>query len=72
MDDLLFLFLGWPLLRRFFGRNGDPFGDQTNPSAEDILRRRYAQGEITREQFEEMQHTLAQTTESPNHAQSGV
>jgi len=44
MDDLLFSFLGWPLLRRFFGHSGDPFGDQ----AQDILHCRSAQGEITR------------------------
>ncbi len=35
-----------------------PTGAEQGESLLDILKRRYALGEITREQFEEMKHTL--------------
>ena len=58
MDDLLFFIFGWPLLRRLFGGRGPAFDGTDEPSAEEILRQRYARGEITREQFEQMQQVL--------------
>jgi putative membrane protein len=44
------------LVRALVGRN--VFGQLGQDSALDILRRRYAAGEITKEQFEEMKRTL--------------
>ncbi len=61
MDELLIWLLlfggGLPLLRRWLGRFG--LGVGADDSAFDTLRRRYAAGEITREQFEEMKEVLA-------------
>ncbi len=38
----------------------------------DILKRRYALGEITREQFEELKQTLGVSDASPAHEQAQV
>lgn len=38
---------------------GDAPKEPAPPSPDDILKARYARGEITREQFEEMRRTLA-------------
>ncbi len=38
--------------------NRNVFGQPSQDSALEILRRRYAAGEITKEQFEEMKRTL--------------
>jgi putative membrane protein len=38
--------------------NGNVFGPPSHDSALEILRRRYAAGEITKDQFEEMKRTL--------------
>ncbi len=53
---LLLLGGGLPLLRRWLARFGFAMG--ADDSAFDTLRRRYAAGEITREQFEEMREVL--------------
>ncbi len=62
MDELMIWLLlfggGLPFLRRWLGRFGFAMG--TDDSAFDTLRRRYAAGEITREQFEEMKQVLTQ------------
>ncbi len=58
MDDLLLLLFGWPWLRRWFGGQGPAIGAPEEPAAGEILRRRYARGEITREQFDEMRAVL--------------
>lgn len=52
------LLMGWapPFLRRWRRRFGLSLG--ADDSALDMLRRRYASGEITREQFEEMREVL--------------
>ncbi len=61
MDELLIwlVLLGWgpPFLRRWLRRFG--LGVGADDSTLDTLRRRYAAGEITREQFEEMKEVLA-------------
>ena len=44
-------------VRTLTGRHG--FGQPSQDSALEILRRRYAAGEITKEQFEEMKRTLS-------------
>jgi putative membrane protein len=55
---LLFsIFRGRGAARYRSGRRDLDFDDR-GQSAEDILRRRYAAGEISREQYEEMRHTL--------------
>ena len=65
MEELLLLALmglgGAPLLRWLQRAMGgpDPVADDSDDSAVALLRRRYAAGEITREQFEEMRRTLA-------------
>ena len=46
------------VLRLFSGRRGSWDGPLYSDSPAEILRRRYAAGEITREQYEEMRHTL--------------
>ena len=60
MDELFIwlLLMGWapPFLRRWRRRFGLSVG--TDDPALDMLRRRYASGEITREQFEEMKEVL--------------
>jgi uncharacterized membrane protein len=62
MEELLLwlVLLGWapPFLRRWLRRFG--LGVGAEDSALETLRRRYASGEITRAQFEEMQEVLAQ------------
>jgi uncharacterized membrane protein len=66
------LFIGlilWLVVRIFRGRRGYRRGydsyyegytqrDYSQQTPEEILRRRYAAGEISRDEFEEMQHTL--------------
>ncbi|HET8627704.1 MAG TPA: SHOCT domain-containing protein [Thermomicrobiales bacterium] len=65
MEELLLLALlglgGAPLLRWLQRALGgpDPVADDSEDSAVALLRRRYAAGEITREQYEEMRRTLA-------------
>jgi putative membrane protein len=46
------------LFRRFSAPSTVETGGPDAPSSLEILRRRYAAGEITREQFEEMRHVL--------------
>ena len=46
------------LLVRAVIHSGPPAARPGEESAEDILRRRYAAGEITREQFEQMRRDL--------------
>jgi uncharacterized membrane protein len=58
MDDLLLFMSGWPLLRRWLGGQGPALDGTEHPSAREIVRRRYARGEIGREQFAEMQKVL--------------
>ncbi len=41
---------------------------ESQPSATEILKRRYAQGEITSEQFKEMMQVLSTTGSEPAHA----
>jgi len=64
---MIFMMLFWValivglvvLIRWFVVRTPEaPPGGQGGPSAVEILRRRYARGEITREQFEQMLHDL--------------
>ena len=45
-------------LARFFGRQGGSRGHHEE-SALDILQKRYARGEITKEQYEEMRRNLS-------------
>jgi uncharacterized membrane protein len=44
--------------RSFIGCSTGRWIPRRSESPSDLLRRRYSQGEITREQFEEMGHTL--------------
>lgn len=61
MEELLLLALlglgGAPIIRWFRRAFGSPEA-VSGDSARALLRRRYAAGEITREQFEEMRQTL--------------
>ena len=53
------------LVRLFRGRGFSAYRDEPNPTelpADEILRRRYAAGEISREQYEEMRRTLEPST----------
>jgi uncharacterized membrane protein len=51
------------VIRMFRGFSGRPFGamPRRDLSASEILRRRYATGEITREQYDEMRRTIDPT-----------
>ena len=42
-------------------QQGHPEGETSAETAQEILRQRYAAGEITREQFDEMRQTLGRT-----------
>jgi putative membrane protein len=59
---MMLLFLGLlivgivVLVRALTGRS--VFGQPSNDSALEVLRRRYAAGEITKDQFEDMKRTL--------------
>ena len=57
------LFFGFRLFRGGWGRRYDRFDDPgyTEASATEILRRRYATGEITREQYDDMLRTIGST-----------
>ena len=50
---------GW-LVRGFFPSGQQPSASSTRsePSADEILKQRYARGEITKEQFDEMRRDL--------------
>ena len=59
----LIVFFAVRLFRRgSFGRRDFDESTEHELSATEILRRRYAAGEITREQYEEMRQTLHSTT----------
>lgn len=63
---LFFGFVFYLIVRLFRGRGygyrGGYYDDFSRTSPSEILRRRYAAGEITREQYEEMLHTLEPST----------
>lgn len=48
--------------------HNDQHGHDSQPSAIEILKRRYAQGEITSEQFKEMMQVLSAAPSEPAHA----
>lgn len=52
----------WALQSSTRGRSPTATPDEAAVAPEDMLRRRYAGGEITKEQFEEMRRTLRATT----------
>ena len=62
---LFFGLIAFVLLRLFRGRGYRDYHDEPHPTqlpADEILRRRYAAGEISREQYEEMRRTLEPST----------
>jgi putative membrane protein len=62
---LFFGLIVFLMVRLFRRRAYDRYRDETPPTdlpADEILRRRYAAGEISREQFEEMRQTLHPST----------
>jgi uncharacterized membrane protein len=58
--------LGIRLFRRMSARPAWDGPSHFEPSPLDILKRRYAAGEISREQFEEMRRVLHPTTGQPS------
>jgi putative membrane protein len=62
---LFFGLVAFLLVRLFRGRRFGAYHDEPHPTelpADEILRRRYAAGDISREQFEEMRRTLEPAT----------
>ena len=62
---LFFGLIAFLVVRLFRGRGYRAYPDEPHPtqlSADEILRRRYASGEISREQYEEMCRTLEPST----------
>jgi putative membrane protein len=59
----LIIWAVFAIISRLTGGGGAP--ERPGPSARDILEQRYARGEITADQFEEMRARLERTTNDP-------